>query len=45
MVAERVTPSFEVGERETLTAFLEFQRVTLARKCDGLTDERVRGSR
>ena len=42
MVAERVTPSLEVGERETLTAFLEFQRVTLARKCDGLTDSQLR---
>ena len=42
MVAERVTPSFEVGERETLTAFLEFQRATLARKCDGLTDSQLR---
>ena len=42
MVAERVTPSLEVGERETLTAFLEFQRATLARKCDGLTDSQLR---
>ena len=42
MVAERVTPSFEVGERETLTAFLEFGRATLARKCDGLTDSQLR---
>ncbi|MEU8822875.1 DinB family protein [Streptomyces sp. NPDC048636] len=29
-------------ERETLRAFLEFQRATLAMKCEGLTDEELR---
>ena len=28
----------EAEERATLTAFLDFQRDTLALKCDGLTD-------
>jgi uncharacterized damage-inducible protein DinB len=30
------------GERETLTAFLDFQRATLAVKCAGLTTEQLR---
>ena len=42
MSVERVTPPFEAGEREQLTAWLEFQRATLALKCDGLTDEQLR---
>ena len=29
-------------ERTTLTAFLEWQRVTLARKCEGLTADQLR---
>jgi uncharacterized damage-inducible protein DinB len=32
----------EAGERETLTAFLDFQRATLAVKCAGLTAEQLR---
>jgi uncharacterized damage-inducible protein DinB len=32
----------EADERTTLLAFLEWQRATLARKCDGLTVERLR---
>jgi uncharacterized damage-inducible protein DinB len=42
MAEERATPPFEAGERETLTAFLDFQRATLARKCDGLSDAQLR---
>jgi hypothetical protein len=38
----RVTPPFEADERATLTAFLDFQRATLALKCDGLTDRQLR---
>lgn len=30
------------GERETLRAFLDFHRATLAMKCDGLSDEDLR---
>src|SRR3954466_15665627 len=32
------------GEVETLLAFLEYQRATLAWKCRGLTDEQLRVS-
>ena len=32
----------EAGERETLTAFLDFQRATLGVKCAGLTAEQLR---
>jgi uncharacterized damage-inducible protein DinB len=39
---ERVIPPFEAGEREQLTAWLEFQRGTLAVKCEGLTGEQLR---
>jgi hypothetical protein len=42
MATKRVIPSFEAGERETLTAFLDYQRATLALKCDGLTDDQLR---
>jgi hypothetical protein len=39
---ERITPPLTGGERETLRAFLDFHRATLAMKCDGLTDEQLR---
>jgi Protein of unknown function (DUF664) len=38
----RIIPPFEADERATLTAFLDFQRATLALKCDGLTDRQLR---
>jgi hypothetical protein len=38
----RSLPPREAGERETLTAFLDFQRATLAVKCAGLTAEQLR---
>jgi hypothetical protein len=38
----RATPPFEADERATLTAFLDFQRATLALKCDGLTGHQLR---
>jgi uncharacterized damage-inducible protein DinB len=38
----RTLPPTEAGERETLTAFLDFQRATLAVKCAGLTAEQLR---
>jgi len=39
---ERTLPSWDAGERGTLTGFLDFQRATLAVKCDGLTDAQLR---
>ena len=39
---ERVAPPIIGGEREMLRAFLDFQRATLAMKCDGLSDEELR---
>jgi uncharacterized protein DUF664 len=38
----RTGPPREAGERATLTAFLDFNRETLALKCDGLTDDQLR---
>jgi uncharacterized damage-inducible protein DinB len=38
----RAIPPLEADERATLTAFLDFQRATLAVKCDGLTDDQLR---
>ena len=37
MEIERLEPSLAANERETLSAFLDFQRATLALKCQGLT--------
>jgi uncharacterized damage-inducible protein DinB len=39
---ERPDPPYEADERTTLTSFLDFQRATLAWKCEGLTDEQLR---
>jgi uncharacterized damage-inducible protein DinB len=39
---ERISPPLTGGERETLRAFLDFHRATLAMKCDGLADEQLR---
>ncbi|MEU3408067.1 DinB family protein [Streptomyces sp. NPDC006670] len=39
---ERTGPPLTGDERETLRAFLDFHRATLAWKCDGLTDEQLR---
>ena len=35
-------PAQVAGERETLSAYLDFHRATLAMKCFGLTDEQLR---
>src|SRR5689334_6303396 len=35
----RPDPPTEAGEKETLVAFLDFQRATLRWKCEGLTPE------
>lgn len=42
MTPQRDEPPHEADERTTLTAFLDFQRATLALKCDGLTDDQLR---
>jgi uncharacterized damage-inducible protein DinB len=42
MADPRVDPPLEADERTTLTAFLDFNRDTLARKCEGLTDDQLR---
>ncbi|MGA4841312.1 DinB family protein [Streptomyces sp. G45] len=39
---ERVGPPLRGGERETLRAFLDYHRATLAMKCAGLGDEELR---
>ncbi|MFC0601465.1 DinB family protein [Streptomyces palmae] len=42
MTTERIAPPLLAGERETLRAFLDFHRATLAMKCEGLDDEQLR---
>jgi uncharacterized damage-inducible protein DinB len=42
VTTERIGPPTTAGERETLRAFLDFHRATLALKCDDLTDEQLR---
>ncbi|MBQ1065881.1 MULTISPECIES: DinB family protein [Micromonospora] len=42
METERIGPPLLGGERESLRAFLDFHRATLALKCEGLTDEQLR---
>ncbi len=39
---DRVGPPLLGGERETLRAFLDYHRDTLAMKCAGLSDEQLR---
>ncbi|WP_030673529.1 DinB family protein [Streptomyces rimosus] len=42
MTTERPRPPMRAGERESLRAYLDFHRATLAMKCDGLSDEELR---
>ena len=42
MTVERTVPAPVAAEREMLDAWLDFQRDTLALKCDGLTGEQLR---
>ncbi|WP_263168016.1 DinB family protein [Streptomyces sp. SCSIO ZS0520] len=42
MTTERTGPPLQGGERETLRAYLDFHRATLAMKCEGLTEEQLR---
>ena len=39
---ERIAPPRTGGERDTLRAYLDWHRATLALKCEGLTDEQLR---
>ncbi|MEU6675884.1 DinB family protein [Streptomyces sp. NPDC046925] len=38
----RIDPPHAGGERDTLRAFLDYHRATLAMKCEGLSDEELR---
>ncbi|MEU8431766.1 DinB family protein [Streptomyces sp. NPDC029216] len=40
--SKRIGPPLTGDERETLRAFLDYHRATLAWKCEGLTDEELR---
>jgi uncharacterized damage-inducible protein DinB len=42
VTVERPAPPLMAGERETLRAYLDHHRATLAWKCAGLTDEQLR---
>jgi hypothetical protein len=42
MTPDRPEPPTEGDERAVLTGFLDFQRATLALKCDGLTEAQLR---
>ncbi|MGW7451870.1 DinB family protein [Streptomyces sp. NPDC054787] len=39
---ERISPPLTGQERETLRAYLDYHRATLALKCEGLSDEQLR---
>jgi membrane protein len=42
MTDDRIGPPLTGSERDTLCAWLDYHRATLARKCAGLTDEQLR---
>src|SRR3712207_2376384 len=42
MTDDRIEPPLTGGERETLRAYLDWHRATLAHKCDGLSDDDLR---
>ncbi|MFG2892404.1 DinB family protein [Streptomyces sp. NPDC048248] len=42
MTTERIDPPLRAGERETLRAYLDYHRATLAMKAEGLGDEELR---
>ena len=41
MTVQRVDPPYHAAEREMLTAWLEYERATLAIKCDGLSPDQL----
>ena len=42
MTTERTDPPLTAGERETLRAYLDYHRATLAMKCEDLTEDELR---
>lgn len=42
MTDRRIEPPLTGGERETLRAYLDWHRATLAQKCEGLSDDDLR---
>jgi uncharacterized damage-inducible protein DinB len=42
MTIERTEPAYELGETAMLTAWLDYERATLAIKCEGLSDAQLR---
>jgi uncharacterized damage-inducible protein DinB len=40
----RTQPPYRSGEKDTLTGFLQFQRETVIRKCQGLSDTQISSS-
>jgi hypothetical protein len=42
MTVERIDPPLVAQERQMLDAWLDYQRATLALKCEGLTDDQLR---
>jgi len=42
MSNERISPPIAADERSTLTSWLDYQRATLAMKCEGLSTEQLR---
>jgi uncharacterized damage-inducible protein DinB len=42
MTVERLIPPQDAGERQMLAAWLDLHRATLARKCEGLSDDQLR---
>jgi uncharacterized damage-inducible protein DinB len=42
MTTQRVDPPLQAGEREMLLSWLDYHRATLATKCEGLSDEKLR---
>lgn len=42
MTIDRIDPPAIADERDMLRGYLEFHRATLARKCEGLTDDELR---
>jgi hypothetical protein len=41
-MVDRIEPPLVASERDMLESWLDFHRVTLAMKCEGLTDEQLR---
>jgi uncharacterized damage-inducible protein DinB len=42
VIDDRLDPPLQAGEREMLSAWLDWHRATLAVKCEGLTDDQLR---